>query len=277
MFWIVLFAIFIIIYLLFKVYNTLQAKAEFIKSSLSNISVSLQKKVNLINQLIDVVKNYQDGEQLLHLTISKDTTKANEIVSGQRESQVALMGIQGLVQRYPDLKANEQYQSLMQSIKAVEDEIAHQRETFNHYVREYNTKRGSIPTVFIANALKFSEAPYLDFSVENTEQNILKDFHTDSAEHLTALLGTAKSSLVEGSKTFANKALDTSKRMLESEQVQNLKESAVSKYQRMTEKTDQLGQNKTNVSDVAIVSQNEADQVEQHKIIDQTQMPNKID
>ncbi|WP_227541480.1 hypothetical protein [Acinetobacter colistiniresistens] len=72
MFWIIFFIFLIVMYLLLKAYNTLQAKAEFIKSSLSNISVSLQKKVNLINQLIDVVKNYQDGEQLLHLTISKD-------------------------------------------------------------------------------------------------------------------------------------------------------------------------------------------------------------
>ncbi|WP_151750529.1 LemA family protein [Acinetobacter sp. TUM15131] len=278
MFWIIFFLFLIVMYLLLKAYNTLQAKAEFIKSSLSNISVSLQKKVNLINQLIDVVKNYQDGEQLLHLTISKDVTKANEIVSGQRESQVALMGIQGLVQRYPDLKANEQYQSLMQSIKAVEDEIGHQRETFNHYVREYNTKRGSIPTVFIANALKFSEAPYLDFSVENTEQHILKDFHTDSAEHLTALLGSAKTSLLDGSKTLANKALDTSKRILESEQVQNLKESAVSKYQQMIDKPNQLEQNtEEEVSDTIVTEQTVQAQIDQRESGDEIQPSSKVD
>lgn len=224
------------LYFVLKSYNTLQGQAQFIKSSLSNISVSLQKKVNLINQLIDIVKNYQEGEQLVHLTVSKDATRTNDIVAGQRDAQVALMGIQGFSQRYPDLKANEQYQSLMHSIKSIEDEISKQREIFNHHVRQYNTTRGSIPTIFIANALKFSEAPYLDFSIENMEQNLLKNFNTDSSEHLNALLSSAKNNLVDGSKSIANKALETSKRIIDSEQVQNLKDNAVAKYQEITDK-----------------------------------------
>ncbi len=236
------------LYFVLKSYNTLQGQAQFIKSSLSNISVSLQKKVNLINQLIDIVKNYQEGEQLVHLTVSKDATRTNDIVTGQRDAQVALMGIQGFSQRYPDLKANEQYQSLMHSIKSIEDEISKQREIFNHHVREYNTTRGSIPTIFIANALKFSEAPYLDFSIENMEQNLLKNFNTDSSEHLNALLSSAKSNLVDSSKSIANKALETSKRIIDSEQVQNLKNNAVAKYQEITDKNNSASSAPTNES-----------------------------
>lgn len=77
-----------------------------------------------------------------------------------------------------------------------EAEIAQWRNEYNARVKGYNTLRSSIPTIFIANGLGFSEAPYLDLSVENAEQNILKDFKTDDGERLNALFKSAKDNIV---------------------------------------------------------------------------------
>ena len=226
--YIFLILVILIIFFVFSSYNKLQRSAQRVKECLSNISVSLQKKVNLVNQLIDVVKNYQDGEQLVHLSISRNATQS-DLVSSQMEANKALIGVQGFLQRFPELKANEQYTQLMQSINNIENEVSYQRERYNEAVREYNTQRSTIPTVFVANALKFPEAPYLDFSQENIEQNLLRDFNTNSGEHLNALLSSATNSLKEGSKTIVNKAVETGKRISENETVQDLKARSTEK------------------------------------------------
>lgn len=227
MFYVLLLIIVAILFFSFSAYNNLQRSAQRIKETLSNISVSLQKKVNLVNQLIDIVKNYQDGEQLLHLSISNNTTQAADLASSQLEANRTLIGVRGIVQNFPELKANEQYQQLMQSINNIENEVSFQRERYNESVREYNSLRSTIPTVFVANALKFPEAPYLDFSQENIEQTILKDFNTNSGEHLNALLGAAKTNLLEGSKGMVNKALDTGKKIAESDTMQDIKSKSM--------------------------------------------------
>ncbi|TCM65788.1 hypothetical protein EC844_11425 [Acinetobacter calcoaceticus] len=224
--YIILFIIIAIVFVIFTSYNKLQRSSQRVKETLSNISVSLQKKVNLVNQLIDTVKNYQDGEQLVHLSIAHESTRASDLASSQKAANQAIIGVQGFLHRFPELKANEQYQHLMRSIDNIENEISKQRERYNESVREHNTVRSTIPTVFVAGALKFPEAPYLDFSQENIEQHILKDFNTNSGEHLNALLGAATASFVENTKTIVNKAKDAGKKIAENENIQELRNKA---------------------------------------------------
>lgn len=230
--WILLAVVILIIYKVLQSYNNLQRNAHEIKEALSNISVSISKKVNLINQLMDVVKGYQASEQLVHLTIAKETGM-NAIYSNYQDSNMMLTNLQGLAERYPDLKADQQYHRLISNIELCEAEIAQWRNEYNARVKGYNTLRSSIPTIFIANGLGFSEAPYLDLSVENAEQNILKDFKTDDGERLNALFKSAKDNIVEGSKSLAStskialdKATDAGKKIATSDQVQNFVEKA---------------------------------------------------
>ena len=96
--WILLALIAAIIYLVLTSYNSLQRKAHDIKESLSNISVSISKKVNLINQLMDVVRGYQESEQLTHLTVVTDTGM-NAIYSSYQDSNMMLTNLQGMAER----------------------------------------------------------------------------------------------------------------------------------------------------------------------------------
>ncbi|MFV5490334.1 LemA family protein [Acinetobacter sp. ASP199] len=226
--WILLAIVILIIYQVLRSYNTLQRNAQEIKEALSNISVSISKKVNLINQLMDVVKGYQASEQLVHLTVVKETGM-NAIYSNYQDSNMMLTNLQGMAERYPDLKADQQYHRLISNIELCEKEISDWRNAYNERVKFYNTFRSSIPTIFIANGMGFSEAPYLDLTVENAEQTILKDFKTDDGERLNALFKSAKDNIVEGSKSLAStskialdKAADAGKKLATSEQVQNL-------------------------------------------------------
>lgn len=227
----ILFLIFIVavIYFILRSYNQLQSNAHHVKACLSNIFVSLQKKINLVNQLIDITKTYQENENLMHLTVSENLTQSN-IAANHSDANRALVGIQGVIQRFPELKANEQYQSLMHTISQVENDISNQREKYNESVRQFNTSRSTVPTVFIANILKFPEASYLNFTQENTEQIMLTEFNTDHSERLIEIFDATKHRLVEGSKHIRQKVEQQKKPTVEEEKVvvtKNVKPSDV--------------------------------------------------
>ena len=214
-------------YVFLNAYNSLQRKAQEIRESLSNISVTMSKKVGLINQLMDVVKNYQDSENLVHLSAVKETG-VSAVQSTLRDTSMMMTSMQSMADRYPDLKADKQYHRLIDNIENIENEVSQYRKNYNSRVKDYNTSRASIPTIFVANALGFSNAPYLDMSMEN-DGAILKEFRTDDGERLSALLNTAKNNIVDSSRSIANsskgaigKATNASKKMIKQDSAGNV-------------------------------------------------------
>ncbi|QNL51743.1 LemA family protein [Olivibacter sp. SDN3] len=177
-------------------YNSLQKLAQDVRANGSNIQVALSKKLASINQLIDVVKNYQEGEQLVQLKVSQDTSTAN-MANSYQQSGTVLATVQGIAEKFPNLKASEQYHRLIDSIQACELNIQQSREKYNHAVKEYNTKRVRVPTVFIAKSFGFPEAPYLQFDISGiNEITSLKDFKTDDGERLQQMLSGAGNKVV---------------------------------------------------------------------------------
>ncbi|GGG83063.1 hypothetical protein GCM10007415_15030 [Parapedobacter pyrenivorans] len=189
----------IVVILLFSAgsYNALQKLAQHVREAASNAQVAISKKLALINQLIDVVKNYQESEQLVQLKVSQDTS-ASDLAGSYQQSGNVLATVQGIAEKFPNLKANEQYHRLVDSIQQCEQNIQDSRERYNHAVKEYNTKRLRIPTVFIAKPLGFPEAPYLQFDVSGmNETTSLQDFKTDDGERLKQLFSGAGSKIVD--------------------------------------------------------------------------------
>ncbi|GGC49442.1 hypothetical protein GCM10011386_47140 [Parapedobacter defluvii] len=194
-FFIILFVLLLI--LAASSYNALQKLAQDVREKASNAQVAISKKLALINQLIDVVKNYQEGEQLIQLKVSQDTSAAN-LASSYQQSGTVLATVQGIAEKFPNLKANEQYHRLVDSIQQCEQNIQESREKYNHAVKEYNTKRLRIPTVFIARAMGFPEAPYLQFDVSGmNEITPLQDFKTDDGERLQQLFAGAGNKIAD--------------------------------------------------------------------------------
>lgn len=172
-------------------YNALQKLSQDIREKASNAQVSINKKLTLINQLIEVVKNYQTGEQLVHLKVSDDNVQM-----AYRESGNVMATIQGVADRFPNLKADSQYHRLVDSIQDCELDIQYSRQKYNHSVKQYNTKRLTIPTVFIAPYLGFPEAPYLEFDLSGViEVSSLKEFKTDDGERLQQMFSDAGSKI----------------------------------------------------------------------------------
>lgn len=189
-----------------KSYNQLQALAQRLREASSNTEVAVSRKLSLINQLIDVVRNYQDFEQFTHLKISGDNTES--LNQAWSQAGQVLSSIQGLAQRFPDLRASDQYSNLAVSIQQSEQSIMEARERYNAAARDYNTARASIPTVFVARFMGFSEAPYLEFDHAGVASaTTLKDFKTGDGERLQQMFQGAGSKLVDGSRAMAASTL----------------------------------------------------------------------
>ncbi len=178
-------------------YNKLQKLAQEVREKASNMQIAISKKLGLINQLIDIVKNYQEGEQLVQLKVSQDAS-TSAMAGVYQQAGTIMASVQGLAEKFPNLKANEQYHRLIDSIQICENEVQNGRNNYNLAVKNYNITRVEIPTVFIARAMNFPEAPYLEFDM-NGINNVtnLKDFKTDDGERLQQLLSGAGNKVVD--------------------------------------------------------------------------------
>lgn len=187
-------------------YNKLQGLAQEVKERASNVQVAISKKLSLVNQLIDLVKGYQEGEQFTLLKISQDQAASNMAAAYQQTGSV-LASVQGLADRFPNLKANEQYNRMGDNIEKCESEIQQTRKSFNSAVKEYNSLCLSFPTVLVAKFLGFSSAPYLEFDVSGANDvTRLKEFKTDDGERLQQLMASAGGHLAGATRNLVGQA-----------------------------------------------------------------------
>ncbi len=194
-------------------YNSLQKLSQDIREKASNAQVSVSKKLTLINQLIEVVKNYQTAEQMVHLKVSQDATQSN-LEGAYHQSGSVFSTIQGMADRFPNLKADSQYHRLIHSIQECEKDIQYCREKYNQSVKLYNTKRLTIPTVFIAKSLGFSDAPYLEFDHSGVQEvSTLKDFTTDDGERLQKIFSGAGDKIKNAAKDMGKVGKDFADKM----------------------------------------------------------------
>lgn len=192
-------------------YNQLQGLAQAIKEKTSNVQVAISKKLSLLNQLIDVVKNFQESEQFTHLKLALEGDATN-LMRSYQQSGTVMAALQGVAERFPNLKASEQYHRLIDSIQQCETDIQNCRRDYNAAVKNYNSLCLSIPTVFVARYIGFSSAPYLEFDVSGVQDvTNLKSFQTDDGERLQRLLLDAGSTVASAARNLTSHAMQAGK------------------------------------------------------------------
>lgn len=196
----------VLIIILILKYNSLRSDAEEVKETFSNVKVALRKRASLVNQLIDVVRSYSDHEKLVMLKVSEDNT-TGAIESAYRQTDAVLATVAGMAQRFPDLRANEQFIHLQQSIRDSEDLIQKSREAYNAKVREYNSSRGGLPWVLFTSQIGFSVAPYLNFDGDGeTTIGSVDTFAQNDAEHLKRMFANVGQRAAGAGRVFVEHA-----------------------------------------------------------------------
>lgn len=175
-------------------YNNMQSQAQGIKEAHSNTIVSMQKRVDLANKLIDIASSYGEHEKLTQITVAQNES-VQAAMNTSQEVDGTVNRILSMARAYPDLKANQTYQSLMSQLESIENDLQKKRQIYNGQVRSYNTSCTSIPIVFVASYLGFKTAPYFDVANADSLEN-LKDFHSSDGENLKNALAQVTNKVV---------------------------------------------------------------------------------
>ncbi|MFO0968840.1 MAG: LemA family protein [Gemmataceae bacterium] len=162
----------ITLFWLVRTYNTLIIFHTRAEQSWSGIDVQLKQRYDLIPNLVEVVKGYMAHEKgtLERLTRLRTEALADRIARIKAEKDVVEdMGrIAMVAERFPDLKANDQFKTLARQLTALEDKIAHARRFFNDSVAEYNRGIAIFPNSVVAGVCGFKSYPL--FAADVTER-----------------------------------------------------------------------------------------------------------
>ena len=142
-------------------YNTMQANEEAVIAAWGNVESSYQRRSDLVPNLVEVVKGYAKHEadtltavtearaKVGSLQVSKDTlnnpASLNQFQQAQGQLSSALSRLMVVVERYPDLKANQNFMDLQKQLEGTENRINVARERYNAAVQTFNTSIRTFP------------------------------------------------------------------------------------------------------------------------------------
>lgn len=167
MIWIVLGIIVILAILFVSVYNNLVTSRNKVHNAFANIDTQLQRRFDLIPNLVETVKGYASHESkvLENVTAARSGYMNAKTPEEKMEADNALTGtlktLFAVAEGYPELKANQNFSKLQEDLKGTEDKIAFSRQFYNDAVTMYNDKLLVFPNNIIGGMFGFkAEALY---------------------------------------------------------------------------------------------------------------------
>jgi LemA protein len=149
-------------------YNKFTTQEEAIKAQWGQVENQLQRRHDLIPNLVETVKGYAQQERDVFQAVADArakmagaTTPAEKIAGANAESS-ALARLLVVVENYPQLKSNENFARLQDELAGTENRIATERMRYNERVQDYNTQRRKFPSNVTAKVFGFKEYPYFD-------------------------------------------------------------------------------------------------------------------
>lgn len=179
--WIIIGIVLLVVYFL-SIYNTFVRMKNNANEGFSTMDVYMKKRYDLIPNLVETVKGYATHEKE---TLQKVVEARNIAVASNSEKEKiandnALTGtlktLFAVAESYPDLKANSNFQELMNSLNVVENDIASSRKYYNGVVNQYNIKIESFPSNVVASMFKFEKKPLYEVKNEEERENVKVKF-----------------------------------------------------------------------------------------------------
>jgi LemA protein len=149
-------------------YNSLVKMDEGVKAAWAQVENQLQRRYDLIPNLVETVKGYAAHEKEVLLEVTEARAKVGQARSPEEKIEAnnrlssALGRLLVVVERYPDLKANQNFIRLQDELAGTENRIAVERRRYNEAVRAYNAKIRSFPTNLIASMFGFERAKFFE-------------------------------------------------------------------------------------------------------------------
>lgn len=171
--------------LIVPTYNRLAGARENVNEAYAQVQNVVQRRADLIPNLVNTVKGYSDyeGETLTKITEARagvtNAKTPEELANANENLSQAIRDINVVVENYPDLKANTQYTQLMDELAGSENRISVERGNYNQAVKSYNSDIRRFPTNFIAKITGYQEAEYFQAS-EKAQDAPTVDFNKNN-------------------------------------------------------------------------------------------------
>lgn len=182
MLWIILIIIVLLILFVISIYNGLVTSRQKVKNAWSQIDVQLQRRFDLIPNLVETVKGYMEHEEgvLTKVTQLRSSWANAKSVSEKAQIDNELSGtlktIMAVSENYPDLKANQNFSELQEELRSTENKISYSRQFYNDAVTMYNTKLETFPSNLIASSFNFKPEALFEAESPEARKNVKVDF-----------------------------------------------------------------------------------------------------
>jgi LemA protein len=178
--WIVLGLIVILGFFVGSTYNSLVRLDQSVQSQWGQVQNVYQRRADLVPNLVATVKGAANFEKSTYLAVADARSKIGQIspdaiagaannpqafaqyAQAQNQLGLALSHLIAVAENYPDLKASQNFLTLQSQLEGTENRIAVERKRYNDVAQAFNTKRDTIPTVFVAGwfGSRFNEKAY---------------------------------------------------------------------------------------------------------------------
>jgi LemA protein len=172
--WVIIGIIVVLIIMFIAIYNGLVGRRNQVKNAWAQIDVQLKRRHDLIPNLIETVKGYMKYERATLEAVTKARNLAQQMASagaGERakaegELSSALARLLAVVERYPDLKANQNFLALQEELTSTENKISFSRQYYNDSVLKYNNQIQMFPSNTVAGMTGFKAGEFFEVTAE---------------------------------------------------------------------------------------------------------------
>ncbi|MBM3118268.1 MAG: LemA family protein [Chloroflexi bacterium] len=163
----------ILLIIFIATYNSLVRSRNQVKNAWAQIDVQLKRRYDLIPNLVETVRGYMKHERETMEAVTKARTLAQQVASagaGERakaegELSAALTRLLAVAERYPDLKANQNFLALQEELTSTENKISFSRQFYNDSVLKYNNQTQMFPSNIIASMTGFKPGEFFEVTV----------------------------------------------------------------------------------------------------------------
>ena len=156
-------------------YNKFVSQEEAVKAQWAQVQNQLQRRNDLIPNLVETVKGYAQHEEGVYKDIAEARSRLlaarspEETIQAANQQTSALGRLLAVVENYPQLRANEQFNRLSDELSGTENRIAQERRRYNEAVQAYNTSRRQFPANLTAKVFSFKDYPLFEAAPEATQ------------------------------------------------------------------------------------------------------------
>ncbi len=168
--WIIGAIIIILLIIIVVLYNNLVKARNKVKNAWSQIDVQLNRRNDLIPNIVETVKGYAGHEKSVLENVAKarsgmmNASSVKDIQAADNQLTGALRSLFAVAEEYPELKANENFKELQEELSGTEDKIAYSRQFYNDTVLKYNNTCQQFPNNLVAGIFGFEEADFFEAS-----------------------------------------------------------------------------------------------------------------